>query len=95
MLGVVESDILADRIELTLSAAGGMRAIPHARHDAGNDGCQCQGARDKEYAAGPAAGFTRHFVRDEETQSDSGCGLGEADGSADGKILRKFVEGKL
>ena len=95
MLGVVESDILADRIQMTLSAPCGERAVPHTGHDTGNDRGQRQGSGDKKNATGPTARFTRHFVRDEKTQSQPGGSLGQADGSADGKILRKFVEGKL
>jgi hypothetical protein len=95
VLGVVESDILADRIKMTLGAARGVGAIPHSGHDTGDHGSQRQSTGHEQNATGAATGFAGHFVSDEEAESDTGDGLGDADGPADGEILRKFIEGKL
>jgi len=95
VLGVVESNILTDRIQMTLGTACGVGTIPHSGHDTGDHGSQRQSPGHKQNAAGASAGFAGHFVSDEEAETDTGDGLSEADGPTDGKVLRKFIQGEL
>jgi hypothetical protein len=95
MLGVVESDILADRIQLSLGSTRGVRAVSHSGHHAGDHRSQGKSPCYKENTTSSAAGFTGHFVRNQKTEADAGDSLSDSYGAADGKIFRKFIQGKL
>jgi len=95
MFGVVKSDILADRIQVTLGTARGVGTIPHTGHDAGDHRGQGQSPSYEQNAAGSATGVTRQLVRDKKAETEAGHGLGESDCPAYGEILRKFIKGKL
>jgi hypothetical protein len=87
VLGVVESNILTDRIQMTLGTARRVGTIPHSGHDTGDHGCQRQSAGHEQNAAGAPTGFAGHFVSNEEAETDTSDSLSEADGPTDGKIL--------
>lgn len=95
IISFMEADIVPDRLQMTPCAAGGMGAVSHARHQAGDDRGKCQSARHQQDTAGTTARRTGEFVGDQEAEADTCRRLREADGPADGKIFRKFVEGKL
>jgi hypothetical protein len=95
VLGVVESDILANRIELSLGSACRVRTVSHSGHHASDHRSQGKSSCHEKNAAGTAAGFSGHLVRNQEAEADTGDGLSDSDGPADGKIFRKFIQGEL
>jgi hypothetical protein len=95
MLGVVEADILAYRVQLSLGSARRVRAVSHTGHHAGDHRSQGKSPSYKENTTSSASGFAGHFVSNQETEADARDGLSDSDGAADGKIFRKFIQGKL
>jgi hypothetical protein len=92
VLGIVEPDILPDRLQLTAHTARGSGAVADTRDNAGDHGRKSEGTGDKENGSRAATGIPGHFVSDEKTETEAGGGLRETDCPADGKVLRKFVE---
>ena len=72
-----------------------MWTVADTVHHACHNGSQRKSTGDQKDRAGTAPCFTGHFVSDEESETKTGGGLGQAYRPADGKIFGKFVKGKL